>query len=51
MDGLNVYRTGPGANTSKRVSDHILTAAEAMNFTIEGVFLETPAWVDFTYEH
>ncbi|KAI5114752.1 hypothetical protein M0805_002121, partial [Coniferiporia weirii] len=42
---------GPGANTSQRVSDHFLTNAEAENFTIEKVFLETPRWIDFTYYH
>ncbi|EKM49749.1 carbohydrate esterase family 8 protein [Phanerochaete carnosa HHB-10118-sp] len=41
---------GPGGNTSERVSDHVLTAAEAENFTIEKVFLETPHWIDFDYE-
>ncbi|KAH8114386.1 pectin lyase fold/virulence factor [Phellopilus nigrolimitatus] len=42
---------GPGANTSKRVSDHILTNAEAQDFTIEKVFLEKPQWIDFSYVH
>ncbi|EJC97869.1 uncharacterized protein FOMMEDRAFT_137258 [Fomitiporia mediterranea MF3/22] len=42
---------GPGANTSQRVSDHILTAAEAANFTLEKVFLEVPQWIDFDYIH
>lgn len=40
---------GPGGNTSQRVSDHILTAAEANDFTIEKVFLGTPRWIDFEY--
>lgn len=43
--------TGPGANTSQRVSDHILTDAQAKGFTIKKVFLETPKWIDFTYVH
>ena len=47
----SVYYVGPGANTSQRVSDHILTDAQAKDFTIEKVFLETPQWIDFTYEH
>ncbi|GJE97696.1 pectin lyase-like protein [Phanerochaete sordida] len=45
------YRSfGPGGNTSQRVSDHILTTAEAEDFTIEKVFLETPSWIDFDYD-
>lgn len=45
------YHLGPGGNTSARVSDHILTEADVleMNFTVDGVFLEHPAWIDFEY--
>ncbi|EMD39671.1 carbohydrate esterase family 8 protein [Gelatoporia subvermispora B] len=43
--------SGPGGNTSMRVAqDHILTSQEARPYTIEGVFLGTPAWIDFDYE-
>ncbi|TDL16220.1 pectin lyase-like protein [Rickenella mellea] len=41
--------TGPGSNTSQRVSDHILTDAQAKNFTVPKVFLGTPTWIDYTY--
>ncbi|KAF8143835.1 carbohydrate esterase family 8 protein [Mycena galopus ATCC 62051] len=44
--------TGPGAPTSARVAaDHILTAAQlqSLDFTIDGVFLEHPQWIDFEY--
>ncbi|KAJ7134232.1 carbohydrate esterase family 8 protein [Mycena epipterygia] len=42
--------TGPGGNTSKRVAiEHILTAAQISNFTVDGVFLEHPKWIDFNY--
>ena len=42
--------TGPGANNSARIpQDHILTASEALNFTIDKVFLESPKWIDFEY--
>ncbi len=41
---------GPGGNTSQRVSqEHILSAQEAHDFSIEGVFLERPRWIDFEY--
>ncbi|KIJ62682.1 carbohydrate esterase family 8 protein [Hydnomerulius pinastri MD-312] len=41
---------GPGANYSARVPiEHILDTAEAQNFTIEGVFLEKPQWIDYEY--
>ena len=41
---------GPGADSSARVpQDHILTTSEASNFTVDGVFLGTPAWIDYTY--
>lgn len=41
---------GPGGGTSARVSqDHILTSEEAENFTLEKVFVGTPAWIDFSY--
>ncbi|KAJ7109072.1 pectin lyase-like protein [Mycena crocata] len=42
--------TGPGGDTSKRVAiEHILTAAQASSFTLDGVFLEHPKWIDFGY--
>lgn len=41
---------GPGGNTSQRVSDHILNAQQAADFTLEKVFLGTPHWIDFDYE-
>ncbi|KII86936.1 carbohydrate esterase family 8 protein [Plicaturopsis crispa FD-325 SS-3] len=42
--------TGPGGNTSSRVpSDHILSAADARNFTIDRVFSGRPQWIDFDY--
>lgn len=46
-----VFPLGPGGNTSARVSDHVLTEADvrAMDFTVDGVFLEHPAWIDFEY--
>lgn len=47
----DLQSTGIGANTSQRVSDHILTDAQARDFTIEKVFLETPKWIDFKYVH
>ncbi|KAG9315035.1 carbohydrate esterase family 8 protein [Chiua virens] len=41
---------GPGANDSARVPvEHILSATQAENFTIEDVFLERPAWIDYDY--
>ncbi|KIP04249.1 carbohydrate esterase family 8 protein [Phlebiopsis gigantea 11061_1 CR5-6] len=40
---------GPGGNTSQRVSDHILNATSAKDFTLEKVFLGIPAWIDFGY--
>ncbi len=41
---------GPGGNTTLRVSDHILDAAQASDFTIDKVFLEVPKWIDFEYQ-
>ncbi|KAJ7062369.1 pectin lyase-like protein [Mycena amicta] len=44
--------TGPGGNITGRVPiEHILTAADvkADDFTIDGVFLEHPKWIDFAY--
>ncbi|KLO07497.1 pectin lyase-like protein [Schizopora paradoxa] len=41
---------GPGSNTSLRQSDHILTAEQAQNFTIDKVFLGTPHWIDTDYK-
>ncbi|KAJ7591378.1 pectin lyase-like protein [Mycena floridula] len=42
--------TGPGGNVSQRIPlEHILTAEEASNFTVERVFLEKPKWIDSTY--
>ncbi|PAV17026.1 carbohydrate esterase family 8 [Pyrrhoderma noxium] len=42
---------GPGANTSQRVSDHLLNSTEAEEFTLEKVFLEKPKWIDFEYAY
>ncbi|KAF7332541.1 Carbohydrate esterase family 8 protein [Mycena kentingensis (nom. inval.)] len=42
--------TGPGGNTSSRAPiEHILTATQARNFTVDKVFLERPTWIDFEY--
>ncbi|KAJ7872136.1 pectin lyase-like protein [Mycena olivaceomarginata] len=44
--------TGPGGNTSQRVPiEHKLTAAQvqSLDFTVDGVFLEHPKWIDFEY--
>ncbi|OJA11428.1 hypothetical protein AZE42_04591, partial [Rhizopogon vesiculosus] len=42
---------GPGGDTSARVQqDHILTYEQAQDFTLEEVFMGTPAWIDFSYE-
>ncbi|KAJ7223895.1 carbohydrate esterase family 8 protein [Mycena haematopus] len=44
--------TGPGGNTTQRVPiEHILTAAQlrSFDFTIDGVFLEHPKWIDSGY--
>jgi len=42
--------SGPGGITTDRVPiEHFLTDAQAANFTIEKVFLETPKWIDFDY--
>ncbi|KAH9480216.1 putative pectinesterase/pectinesterase inhibitor 7 [Psilocybe cubensis] len=42
--------TGPGGNTSARIPlEHILTAEQAKDFTIDKVFLEHPKWIDFEY--
>jgi len=41
---------GPGAKLDQRVSaDHILTDMQALNFTVDKVFLGKPSWIDFTY--
>ncbi|KAH9850232.1 carbohydrate esterase family 8 protein [Lenzites betulinus] len=41
---------GPGGNTSARIPlEHILTDDEAKAFTVEKVFLERPAWIDYDY--
>ena len=41
---------GSGANNAARVPvKHTLNSAEAENFTVEGVFLEQPAWIDYEY--
>ncbi|KAJ3751545.1 pectin lyase-like protein [Lentinula detonsa] len=43
--------TGPGGNTSNRVSiEHLLTAEQAKDFTIDSVFLEHPTWIDYDYQ-
>jgi len=42
--------TGPGGNTSARIPlEHILTAEQATDFTIDKVFLEPPKWIDLEY--
>ena len=42
---------GPGGNTSQRISlEHILSATQAQNFTVDRVFLEKPKWIDYEYE-
>ncbi|KAI0059539.1 pectin lyase-like protein [Artomyces pyxidatus] len=44
--------TGPGGNTTARVPlDHILTEREARAYTIDGVFLERPKWIDYEYAY
>ena len=41
---------GPGGNTTARISlEHILSSAEANDFTIKKVFLGQPRWIDFEY--
>ncbi|EIW81104.1 carbohydrate esterase family 8 protein [Coniophora puteana RWD-64-598 SS2] len=41
---------GPGANTSTRVPiEHLLDTDETSNFTLAGVFLEQPQWIDYEY--
>ncbi|KAF5315294.1 hypothetical protein D9619_007383 [Psilocybe cf. subviscida] len=43
--------TGPGGNTSARIPlEHILTPAQAADFTVDKVFLEHPKWIDFSYQ-
>ncbi|KAI0696166.1 pectin lyase-like protein [Cytidiella melzeri] len=44
------HSSGPGGNTTARVSDHILTDAEALEYTVNKVFLERPKWIDFEYQ-
>ncbi|KAF8828487.1 hypothetical protein HHX47_DHR3000306 [Lentinula edodes] len=42
--------TGPGGDTSSRLSiEHLLTAEQAQEFTVDGVFLEHPSWIDYGY--
>ncbi|KAL4249185.1 pectinesterase family protein [Abortiporus biennis] len=42
--------TGSGADNSVRVAqDHILTDAQAGQYTIQSVFGGTPSWIDFDY--
>ncbi|KAJ7243738.1 pectin lyase-like protein [Mycena rebaudengoi] len=42
--------TGPGGSTANRVPiEHRLTAEQAKPFTIDGVFLGHPKWIDFGY--
>lgn len=51
LDFLSLNYSGPGAELSQRVSaDHILSNADAKNFTVDGVFLGKPEWVDFDYK-
>ena len=47
---FNGHNPGPGADNTARVPvEHILNSTEAENFTVEGVFLEQPAWIDYDY--
>jgi hypothetical protein len=47
---LNGHNSGSGANDSARVPvEHILNSAEAESFTLTGVFLEQPPWIDYDY--
>ncbi|KAJ3885352.1 carbohydrate esterase family 8 protein [Lentinula edodes] len=42
--------TGPGGDTSSRLSiEHLLTAEQAQEFTVDGVFLKHPSWIDYGY--
>ncbi|KAJ7766480.1 carbohydrate esterase family 8 protein [Mycena maculata] len=42
--------SGPGGNTLERVAiEHLLTAEQAKNFTVDDVFLEHPKWIDYDY--
>ncbi|KAF9032134.1 carbohydrate esterase family 8 protein [Hymenopellis radicata] len=42
--------TGPGGDTSARLDiEHILSEEEAQGFTVDSVFLEHPAWIDYDY--
>ncbi|KAJ3900487.1 carbohydrate esterase family 8 protein [Lentinula edodes] len=42
--------TGPGGDTSSRLSiEHLLTAEQVQEFTVHGVFLEHPSWIDYGY--
>ncbi|KAG1743204.1 carbohydrate esterase family 8 protein [Suillus paluster] len=49
----SLIQYGPGGGTSKRVAqDHIMTSEEVDKyFTLEEVFFETPAWIDFKYKY
>ena len=45
----DVRGSGPGGRTDARVPiEHILTAKEAQNFTLETI-LGHPSWIDFGY--
>jgi hypothetical protein len=47
---LTSLKQGPGGDTSQRIpQEHLLSAQEARNFTVEAVFLEQPKWIDFDY--
>jgi len=42
--------TGPGANATLRLPiEHFLTDQQALNFTVDKVFLEKPKWIDYDY--
>jgi hypothetical protein len=44
------FGIGAGYNASARnPGEHILTDAQAANYTVANVFLGTPSWIDLTY--
>jgi ABC-type oligopeptide transport system ATPase subunit len=49
MSLIEINSLGPGANTAKRV-DHILSDAQAQEFTIAKILGARPAWIDFDYQ-
>lgn len=47
---LTLALPGPGGNTTARASiEHLLTASEASEFTVDKVFLGHPTWIDYGY--